>query len=277
MATDKGTPSEPDLWVSVEDRLPEKLSGGREFSAEVIVAYEHTPGAWYVGVNSVAWFNGYPIWKGPDPSHWMPLPNPPGALAALPKTPEPPSLTDGQIEEIYELHDHLRGKEFRRAIGRCFYTRGRLEALASRAEPPVLEVQGEPSPIDMVLHCPKCGTQHVDAPDVTLAISQMQSREPWSNPPHRSHLCHHCGVVWRPADVPTNGVAAVKTTGKADSPLSSKAPVPQSEPADEAAHRKALAMRDAEIIRLRAALSEAQQRAADFFAVVLELRERSAP
>lgn len=35
---------------------------------------------------------------------------------------------------------------------------------------------------------------------------------------HRSHLCHGCGHIWRPADVPTNGVAAVKTKGKADSP-----------------------------------------------------------
>jgi hypothetical protein len=64
------------------------------------------------------------------------------------------------------------------------------------------------SPIDMVLHCPKCHTQHVDAPD-----------HQWTNPPHRSHLCHECGHVWRPADVPTNGVAAVKTKGKADHPL----------------------------------------------------------
>ena len=73
-------------------------------------------------------------------------------------------------------------------------------------------------PIDMVLYCPNCGTQHVDAPEPakpwtydpeTVYVS-------WSNPPHRSHLCHGCGCVWRPADVPTNGVAAIKTVGKAD-------------------------------------------------------------
>lgn len=64
-------------------------------------------------------------------------------------------------------------------------------------------------PIDMVLHCPKCGLQHIDAPD---------ERTPdWKNEPHRSHLCHGCGHIWRPADVPTNGVRAVKTRGKADS------------------------------------------------------------
>lgn len=64
-------------------------------------------------------------------------------------------------------------------------------------------------PLDMVLHCPKCHTQHVDEPD---------ERTPgWVNPPHRSHLCHACGTIWRPADVPTNGVREVKTRGKADS------------------------------------------------------------
>ena len=65
------------------------------------------------------------------------------------------------------------------------------------------------TPIDMVLHCPKCGLQHIDGPD---------ERTPnWKNEPHRSHLCHGCGHIWRPADVPTNGVAAVKTRGQHDS------------------------------------------------------------
>lgn len=65
-----------------------------------------------------------------------------------------------------------------------------------------------PAPIGMVLHCPACGLQHVDAATPT-----------WPNDPHRSHLCAGCGHIWRPADVPTNGVAAVKTHGKNDSPL----------------------------------------------------------
>lgn len=97
------------------------------------------------------------------------------------------------------------------------------------------EASAEMAPIDMVLHCPKCGKQHIDAIE--------HGREPWecrgcgrtgqtcdyptcmpptwTNPPHRSHLCHSCGHIWRPADVPTNGVAEVKTKGKADSPLAS--------------------------------------------------------
>lgn len=65
----------------------------------------------------------------------------------------------------------------------------------------------EPSPIPMVLHCPACGAQHVDAPDEAVG---------WANPPHRSHLCHGCGHVWRPADVPTTGVAAIATRGERD-------------------------------------------------------------
>lgn len=76
------------------------------------------------------------------------------------------------------------------------------------------------APIDMVLFCPACKMQHIDAPDV---VDQYPTPEKdaahWSNPPHRSHLCHGCGHIWRPANVPTNGVRAVKKTGKADSPI----------------------------------------------------------
>lgn len=78
-------------------------------------------------------------------------------------------------------------------------------------------------PIPMVLHCPKCGMQHIDesederteqichGPEVVDAVIVG-----WDNPPHRSHLCHGCGTIWRPADVPTTGVASVRTKGKAD-------------------------------------------------------------
>lgn len=72
----------------------------------------------------------------------------------------------------------------------------------------------EVAPIDMVLHCPSCGMQHIDAPEEHHDRRFLYS---WENPPHRSHLCAGCGHIWRPADVPTNGVVAVKTKGKADS------------------------------------------------------------
>jgi hypothetical protein len=71
--------------------------------------------------------------------------------------------------------------------------------------------------IPMVLHCPACGLQHIDAPDESKG---------WMNPPHRSHLCHHCGYVWRPADVFTQGVQAITTRGENDSP----APAPGGAP-----------------------------------------------
>lgn len=88
-----------------------------------------------------------------------------------------------------------------------------------------------PEPIDMVLHCPKCGEQHIDAPEPARYATASNTESVrkgfemggyelnpnrWDNPPHRSHLCQGCGHIWRPADVPTNGVAAVKTKGKHD-------------------------------------------------------------
>lgn len=93
--------------------------------------------------------------------------------------------------------------------------------------------------IDMVLHCPKCGLQHIDkdnSEDLRIEAAELgvdregerrlerwiEERE-WPNPPHRSHLCQNrkCGHIWRPADVPTNGVAAIKTAGTKDDPITS--------------------------------------------------------
>lgn len=66
------------------------------------------------------------------------------------------------------------------------------------------------APVPMLLFCPGCGLQHIDAPD---------ERTPgWTNPPHRSHLCHGCGYIWRPCDRPTDGVAALTTKGPKDCP-----------------------------------------------------------
>lgn len=82
-----------------------------------------------------------------------------------------------------------------------------------------------PPPIDMVLHCPVCGAQHIDtvSPCSSSHCEQGCANpgdcESWSNPPHRSHLCGECGHIWRPADVPTNGVAEIRTKGKKDSPM----------------------------------------------------------
>lgn len=72
----------------------------------------------------------------------------------------------------------------------------------------IAEARADRDPIPMMLHCPRCSIQHVDAPDGE-----------WTNPPHRSHLCHACGCIWRPADVPTAGVQSIETRGKADTSI----------------------------------------------------------
>lgn len=64
-------------------------------------------------------------------------------------------------------------------------------------------------PANVVLHCPRCFAQHIDAPEPETG---------WTNPVHRSHTCHACGLVFRHSDTPTNGVASATTRGKADSP-----------------------------------------------------------
>ncbi len=85
-------------------------------------------------------------------------------------------------------------------------------------------------PIDMILHCPLCGVQHVDlAKECTMGVGCREAGvcyakanddsercDKWDNPPHRSHLCAQCGNVWRPADVATNGVASIATRGERD-------------------------------------------------------------
>lgn len=76
----------------------------------------------------------------------------------------------------------------------------------------------EPIPIDMVMFCPNCHAQHIDEPKETREIRGGElCVDVWENPPHRSHLCAVCWHIWRPADVPTNGVKEIKTKGKKDS------------------------------------------------------------
>ena len=61
------------------------------------------------------------------------------------------------------------------------------------------------APIDMIIFCHRCGVQHID--EVTPT---------WANPPHKSHLCHSCGLIFRVADVATNGVKEIQTIGEHD-------------------------------------------------------------
>lgn len=79
-------------------------------------------------------------------------------------------------------------------------------------------------PVDMVLYCPKCGTQHIDGPDYLTA---QDEGEEWMNPPHKSHLCHGCGHIWRPSDTPTNGVVRCASGKDADTAPATIKPEPQ--------------------------------------------------
>lgn len=50
-----------------------------------------------------------------------------------------------------------------------------------------------PPPVPMLLWCPTCGDRHVDE-------GAFATKE------HHTHACQNCGMVWRPALVPTVGV-----------------------------------------------------------------------
>lgn len=82
------------------------------------------------------------------------------------------------------------------------------------------------NPIPMILFCPACDLQHIDAEEphkpecVTVqrpAIAEeLCNCDRWTNPPHRSHKCAGCGEIWRPADVATVGVRDIETRGNFD-------------------------------------------------------------
>jgi rubredoxin len=86
-----------------------------------------------------------------------------------------------------------------------------IQNLPETVAAPTSEVE----PVPMILHCPVCGTQHIDQP---------QPEKDWHNPPHRSHECQSCGHIWRPADVPTTGVESIKTKGQRDGAYTRPAP-----------------------------------------------------
>ena len=56
-------------------------------------------------------------------------------------------------------------------------------------------------PIPMLLFCPRCHVQHVD-----------QATETWANPPHATHQCLNCHLLWRPSNRDTTGVASIELT-----------------------------------------------------------------
>lgn len=135
------------------------------------------------------------------------------ALAVSPQPAPSPILTDERITAIAAPFDHngIDGE------GGYFQALDFGRAIEADTRVALAVMPGKGVPVDMVLHCPSCGLQHIDAPD--------DRTTEWINPPHRSHLCHGCGHIWRPADVATNGVATINTKGKNDSPTAQPSPV----------------------------------------------------
>jgi hypothetical protein len=50
-----------------------------------------------------------------------------------------------------------------------------------------------PKPIPIILTCPACCARHIDVGEFASKV-------------HHTHACQTCGLVWRPAIVPTVGV-----------------------------------------------------------------------
>lgn len=65
----------------------------------------------------------------------------------------------------------------------------------------VLFAQQAGEPAAMLLYCPRCQKQHIDAPE---------PESDWTNPPHATHTCGGCGLNWRPSNINTVGVAEIE-------------------------------------------------------------------
>lgn len=118
-------------------------------------------------------------------------------------------LTD---EEIHDAYDEVARREpYSMAVTR----RNIARAIESKLREKNAALLAGDKPVDMVLYCPKCGKQHIDAPDLDHD-PHYEGALIWENPPHKSHLCHGCGHIWRPSDTPTNGVARTASGKDAD-------------------------------------------------------------
>ncbi|CAJ5402619.1 gp43 [Burkholderia pseudomallei] len=141
-------------------------------------------------------------------------------------------------------HDQHARAALRAYADACASTHPELSAdlIARYALAPI--EQPAAAPIPMLLFCPRCGTQHIDRPEVHSEADasigqQIKEVVTWDNPPHRSHLCHACGIVWRPADVATVGVKSIETRGNADTWTDSTPWIGHNRPAPSPADERA--------------------------------------
>lgn len=98
-------------------------------------------------------------------------------------------------------HDHRTGLVRGFLCSRCNLLLGSADDNVGRLEAAVrylkstakLSTSVEDPPVPMLLFCPACKGQHLDE-------GEFATRR------HATHACQHCGMVWRPAIVPTVGV-----------------------------------------------------------------------
>ncbi|WP_322083962.1 DUF551 domain-containing protein [Burkholderia sp. BCC1972] len=192
-----------DGWVRVSDRLP-------PLGRDVLVAIEFFgPGDWRIKVGALNDRGQWCVFGGSwTPTHWMLVPPSPGVVTC-----RAPAAADAREGLTDEQIDMIANDGHRNAAGGIYATSiyDFARACVAATHP------GQSKPLDMQLFCPKCGVQHIDHAEPAVEHEHGAVEfDAWDNPPHRSHLCHTCGTIWRPADVPTNGVAAIETRGKAD-------------------------------------------------------------
>ena len=75
-----------EVWVSVEERLPEDEKDG-ETVLVIVFGKPHENITLHGAIMTAGYFrdegwilNEYPEWEGPEVTHWMPLPSPPAEL-----------------------------------------------------------------------------------------------------------------------------------------------------------------------------------------------------
>lgn len=72
-------------------------------------------------------------------------------------------------------------------------TSGGMHMLPEEATALLNELSRPQAPIPMRLTCPSCNALHIDVGEFATKV-------------HHTHACQSCGMVWRPAVVPTVGV-----------------------------------------------------------------------
>lgn len=83
----------------------------------------------------------------------------------------------------------------------AFYYEEILEFFIQRAN--LVRIIEKGTQLTVFLHpvqifCPMCRQRHIDGPENT--------GKNWAEIPHRKHLCHYCGHLWRPYNYNTIGV-----------------------------------------------------------------------